>query len=165
MATISDTAKRDSLLAFFGAAACLWLAWKHQLPLAAGGTLLFLVQGILLRMNHRAGAAMAVMIAATLPLVLVWLIVARGFNWWRGGLLLLSPLGIWAYWSSYGALLRGKAGWDDPEDEDERRETAAGGPDKPMISIVLLRRSPKFLDPAILLEAVRDAWDESRSLG
>lgn len=164
MATLSDTAKRDSHLAFFGAAACLWLAWKHQLPLATAGTVLFLVQGVLLRMNHRAGAAMAVLIAASLPFFLVWLIAVKGFNWWRTALLIVSPLGIWAYWSSYGALLRGKAGWDDPEDTDERHEAAEGKEDKPMISIVLLRRSPKFLDPAVLLESVRDAWDENRSL-
>jgi uncharacterized protein YegJ (DUF2314 family) len=124
-------------------------------------------------MNHKAGPVIALVIPALLSFFLAWLIATKGFNWWRLSLLLLGPLGIWAYWSSYGALLRGKAGWDDPEDADERQEAHEGEADgadgevdgdKPMISIVLLRRSPKFLDSAILLESVRDAWDENRSL-
>jgi uncharacterized protein YegJ (DUF2314 family) len=115
-------------------------------------------------MNHKAGPVIALVIPAFLPFLLVWLIATKGFNWWRVALLVLSPLGIWAYWSSYGALLRGKADWDDAEDADERQEACEGKRDKPMISIVLLRRSPKFLDPTILLESVRDAWDENRSI-
>jgi uncharacterized protein YegJ (DUF2314 family) len=164
MATISDTAKRDSLWAFFGAAACLWLLWKQPSVMALAGLVLFLAGAILLRMNHKAGPVIVLATTALLPCLLVWLIVTRGFTWSRCAFLVLSPLGIWAYWNSYGALLRGKADWNDPEDEDERETSDAEDEDKTMISIVLLRRSPKSLDPAILLESLRDAWDENRSL-
>jgi uncharacterized protein YegJ (DUF2314 family) len=165
MATISETAKRDSLWAFFGAAACAWLTWKQPGPIAVAGLVLFLAEGILLRRRHKAGAALAVLIPVSLPILMIWLIATQGFSGWRVTFLLLSPLGIWANWSSYGDLLRGKAGWDDPEDADEREHDGGKDPDKPMISIVLLQRRPKFLDPAILLESIRDAWDEHRKLG
>lgn len=165
MATISETAKRDSLWAFCGAAACLWLAWKQPSIVAVAGTALFLAQGILLWRNHKAGPVIALLVTAALPFLMIWLIATRGFTGWRATFLLLSPLGVWAYWNSYGALLRGRAGWDDPEDADDRDDYDGEAPNKPMISIVLLQRRPKSLDPAILLESIRDAWDEHRKLG
>ena len=45
---------------------------------------------------------------------------------------------------------------DEGEDDDDEN--------KPLTSIVLLRRTPKPLDDKILMEYVRDAWDEQRKL-
>jgi uncharacterized protein YegJ (DUF2314 family) len=170
MDSIADVARRDAKWSAFGALACLFLFWRSDTPLALAAAGFLAAEAALLWHRKIAGPWLALAGPVLLAAGAAWLLADRGFSWGRLAMLLFMPLGFWAHWSSYGDLIRGKAGWDEAEDEDDRLAARVRGgsgedDDSPMTSIVLLRSKAKLLDSAILLECVREAWDPRRELG
>jgi uncharacterized protein YegJ (DUF2314 family) len=168
MRTIADVAKRDAKFALLMVGMALWFTFMKSSLFGPPMAVLFLAQATLLWKRKRAGIYLAFLICLLAAAGFGWQIHSKGFSIGRVaivGVVLFTILGEWA---SYGDLLRGRAAWDDPEDDDERRlakgQADEAGDGKPMTSIVLLRRMPKPLDAAILLEYLRDAWDEQRKL-
>ncbi len=179
MRTIGDVARRDAKYALLGVAAGIWLAVTKS-PLWGGVIIaVFVTEAILLWKQTKAGVYLSFFTFLLAAAWFAWLIYAKGFTLGRGlcvGALLLS---LWGNWLNFGDILRNRASWDDPDDNDERplakgkrkgdasnrNDESDDSEDKPMTSIVLLRRTPKPLDSKILLETVRDAWDEPRKLG
>lgn len=155
-------------------ALAVWAISKGVIWFGIVGGVLFLAQAVLLWKRQKAGIHLG-FLALILPgSWFCWLIYSKGFTMGRAAVVVMVILSLYWHWNNYRDLLRGQATWDDPEDEDERRHAKAqadppdsgeAGDDKPMTSIVLLRRTPKPLDDKILLEIVRDAWDEPRKLG
>jgi uncharacterized protein YegJ (DUF2314 family) len=178
MRTIGDTAKRDAKYALLGVAAGIWIAVTSS---PVGGTLLavlFLTEAALLWKQTKAGVVLSFLTFLLAAGLFGWLIYAKGFTIGRGLFVGFMFFSMWGNWLNYGDILLNRATWDDPDDNDERspakaqrrgmtdasKDNTEAGDDKPMTSIVLLRRTPKPLDDKILLETVRDAWDEKRKL-
>ena len=181
MRTIGDVARRDAKYALLGIAAGIWLIATKS-PLWGGVVAaLFLIESALLWMRTKAGVFLSFFTFLLAVAWFGWLIYARGFTIGRGLCVAVMLFSIWGNWLNYGDILLNRATWDDPDDNDERspaktqrsgmadasRDDNDGddsGEEKPLTSIVLLRRTPKPLDEKILLETVRDAWDEHRKL-
>jgi uncharacterized protein YegJ (DUF2314 family) len=179
MRTIGDVAKRDAKYALLGAAVGIWLAVTLS-PLWGGVLIaLFLMESFLLWRQTKAGVYLSFFTCLLAAALIGWLIYSKGFSIGRAVLLGFMFFSIWGNWLNFGDILRNRATWDDPDDNDERpfakdqfkdRTTPSNGggeagDEKPMTSIVLLRSKPKALDDRILLEHLRDAWDEHRKLG
>jgi uncharacterized protein YegJ (DUF2314 family) len=174
MRTLADTAKRDAKIALLGVTVGIWGVLNGVAWVGAPVVVLFLAQAILLWMRQKAGIYLTFLTSLLVTAWFGWQIYTKGFTMGRAALLGFMLFSFLAYWSSYRDILRGTASWDDPEDDDQRRRPKAKAEqtngdeadgDKPMTSIVLLRRTPKPLDSKILLEYVRDAWDAQRKLG
>ena len=178
MRTIGDVAKRDAKYSLLGVAAGIWLA-VSQSPLWGGVVIaLFLTESVLLWKQTKAGVYLSFFTFLLTAAWFGWLIYSKGFSIGRALLVGFMFFSIWGNWLNFGDILRNRATWDDPDDNDERpfakgkfkdRANPSDGDDetsddKPMTSIVLLRRKPKPLDNRILLEHLRDAWDDKRKL-
>jgi hypothetical protein len=178
MYTIGDVARRDAKYALLGVAAGIWWA-VSQSPLWGGVVIaLFLTQSVLLWKRTKTGVYLSFFTHLLIAACLGWLIYFKGFSLGRALIVGLMLFSIWGNWLNFGDILRNRATWDDPDDNDERplakgkskdRANLSEGDDeasddKPMTSIVLLRRKPKPLDNRILLEHLRDAWDDKRKL-
>jgi uncharacterized protein YegJ (DUF2314 family) len=166
MHTLADEARSDAKWASLGVAVGVWAIFKLSPWVGVPLALLFLAEGVLLWQCRKAGVYLAFLICL---LGIAWFgsqLFLKSFSGTRFGLCVFMLFSLWSYWSKYGDLVRGKASWDDPDDKDKRLNAPVNaGDDKPMTSIVLLRRTPKPLDDKILLEYLRDAWDEKRKLG
>ncbi len=166
MHTLADEARSDAKWASLGVAVGVWAIFKLSPWIGVPLTLLFLAEGLLLWQRRKAGVYLALLICLLGAAWFGMQIFLNGFSGTRVALCVVMLFSLWAYWNSYGDLVRGRASWTDPDDKDERVKASGDtGEDKPMTSIVLLRRTPKFLDDKVLLESLRDAWDESRKLG
>ncbi|RYD55351.1 MAG: hypothetical protein EOP83_21690, partial [Verrucomicrobiaceae bacterium] len=174
MRTIGDVARRDAKYALLGVAAGIWLAVTKS-PLWGGVVIaLFLTEGALLWMRTKAGVYLSFFTFLLATAWFAWMIYTKGFSIGRVALVGFMLFSIWGNWVNFGDILLNRATWDDPDDNDERplarrqKDEANDNEDaeeeKPMTSIVLLRRTPKPLDSKILLETLRDAWDEPRKL-
>ena len=174
MRTLADEAREDAKFALLGVALGIWVSFTSAQLFGPIIVVLFLAQAILLWKRQKAGIYVALFTLAIAAIFFGWAIFAKGFTIQRGIFIAVMLFSIYSRWNKFGDLLRGRATWDDSEDKDERRHfkeqadqanDEESGDDKPMTSIVLLRRTPKPLDDKILLEIVRDAWDEPRKLG
>lgn len=177
MRTIGDVAKRDAKYALLGVAAGIWVAVTKS-PLWGGVVIaLFLTESVLLWKQTKAGIYLSFFTFLLATAWFGWLIYSKGFTVGRTLLVGFMFYSIWGNWLNFGDILLNRASWHDPDDNDERplakgkiksrtkpSDDEEAGADKPMTSIVLLRRTPKPLDDRILLEHLRDAWDDKRKL-
>jgi uncharacterized protein YegJ (DUF2314 family) len=183
MQTLADEAKTDAKFALLGVAAGIWIAVAVSPLLGSILIVLFLAQVILLWKLLKAGVLVMLLTYVIAVVFFGYVAATKGLTATRGIAIACVLFGIVTRWNTYGALLRGRANWNTPkgsseDDVDiERRRPHGNNPGenndeeedddddgKPMTSIVLLRRTPKALDEKILLETVRDAWDEHRKL-
>jgi uncharacterized protein YegJ (DUF2314 family) len=195
MQTIGDVMRRDAKYALIGVAAGIWLAVAQSPVWGGVVIAVFLTESILLWMRTKAGAWMSFFTLGLAAVWFAWLIYSKGFTAGRGICLGFMLFSLWGNWLNFGDLLLNRATIGDPDDNDLRplakdSDNITGNPklkrskqdpanndtsdadeedddddNKPLTSIVLLRRTPKALDEKILLDTVRDAWDEHRKLG
>ncbi|BCU76696.1 hypothetical protein llg_14110 [Luteolibacter sp. LG18] len=149
------------MLMVLGAALCIWLA-SGQHWLVAAETITLIVAGLLLYRHTIAGIYLTLVVILAMGLYNLSVIFRKGFGI-KTAIGLLLFVGIWQCWRKYGRILQKQATWDDPLVPGETPlPDPSESEDKPMISIVLLRRHALPLDQDSLSAVVRRAWSHPR---
>src|SRR5256885_1284114 len=86
------------------------------------------------------------------------LLATKGFDWVRLGALIC---GIWTAWQTWSDFSPDKNA-EQQEEEDERENEEEK---RPLISLALLLREPRYLDSSILSQIVSAAWGETYGHG
>ena len=86
------------------------------------------------------------------------LTTANGEQWWKwvGGVVMIGSFLVEL--KRYLPILRGAKSWDDPDWFSDSEEDREEDEDQPLISIVLLQKQARSLDPLILQQILSDAW-------
>ena len=117
-------------------------AFQHSDPLFTIVGLLFLTCGIGLWFNQQWARWATIVLALLLAVQASMLLVTKGPNLLRIGIILAALSGSWQIWKEFA-----------PEqiDKDENKR-------RPLISFVLLLREPRYLETTILAQILSSAW-------
>jgi uncharacterized protein YegJ (DUF2314 family) len=124
-------------------------AWPILVPLA----LAYLLVGFGAWQEIRA-AVFAGMVLFGLAALARGIGLLCGFSWSKLGSMLLFG---WLAWRFFAAL-RQRAGKGEDPAEGAGEEEEVGGEDRPMVSIALFQRVPRYLDSRALAAIVGEAW-------
>jgi uncharacterized protein YegJ (DUF2314 family) len=153
--TIGEEAKSSGkLLIVVGVLAYLWVGLVPFQPFVFAVTLVIVGTGVLLIKNTKLG----IICNFALPILVACFFFWNGWpaKWWHWIVIVGVLFSFWGDWANFMPILKGTKTWDDFADG----EIGEGKSDS-LISIVLLQRQPRSLDPVILKETLSEAWGGS----
>ena len=150
--TIGEEARSTGkLFIFVAVVAYLWVGVSPFQPFVFSVMAVVVVTGILLIKNTKLG----ILLNFVLPILVPCFFFRNGLpdKWWQWVVIGCAMCSLWGDWRNFLPILKGKKTWDDLADGEEE-----GGKNESLISIVLLQRQPRSLDPMILKQMLGEAW-------